>query len=184
MIRKSIFTAVICLFMAASIIAQTEKPLQAELVIAKAYDTANQSGKNVFLLFHATWCSWCKRLDKVMQSNEMKEIFERNFVVTHLDVMESGAEIEKSENPGGKAVMNVLGGAKSGIPFYAFLTPEGKNLANSNAMEKNGNIGYPGTLEEIQAFMKLLKTGAPNMSENDYNAIFIYLKKNAPKPIE
>ncbi len=185
MFRKSILMAVICMFMAASIIAQTEKPLPAEKIMAASYAKAKETGKNVFLIFHATWCGWCTRLDKVMQSEELKKIFEDNFIITHLDVGENDIDkIEKIENPGGNALMKELGGEKSGLPFYSFLDKEGKTLANSNVMEKDGNIGYPGILEEINAFMKIVKIGAPKMSDDQFNTILAYLKKNAPKPIQ
>lgn len=181
MLKKSFLMTVICLFMASAIFAQTEKPLSADKVMADSYAKANESGKNVLLIFHASWCSWCKRLDKVMQNDEMKKIFEENFVITHLDVLENEKDkIENFENPGGKELMNKLGGAKSGIPFFAYITAKGETLATSNVMPKNGNIGYPGTLEEINEFMKLLKTGAPKISKEHYKTVLLNLIENSP----
>lgn len=184
MAKKALLMGIIFLFIASIIPAQDAKPLPADQVMKEAYAKAKADGKNVFLLFHATWCSWCKRLDKAMESEELKGIFEKNFVITHLDVMEQGEKIAQYENAGGKELMDKLGGAKAGIPFYAFLTPEGKMLANSNAMPKEQNIGYPGVMEEIDAFMKIVKIGAPKMTEAEQKTIITYLKKNAPKPIE
>ena len=71
------------------------------------------------------------------------------------------------ENPGGKEIMAKLGGEKSGLPFYAFLDATGKKLADSNVMPtQNPNIGYPGSAEEIEAFGKLLKASAKNLSDD------------------
>ena len=179
MLRKSIFMAVICVFMAVSIIAQTEKPRSATIVMAESFTKAKETGKNVFLIFHATWCSWCKKLDKVMQSDELKKIFEDNFIVTHLDVRESGEDkIAEFENPGGKELMKTLGATeKGGIPFYAFLDKKGKMLANSNVMPKDQNIGYPGSPEELDAFAKIIKIGAPKMPESQLATIVDFFKK-------
>lgn len=182
MLRKSILMALICLFMAGTIAAQAEKPLPADKIMTDSFAKSKETNKNVMLLFHATWCSWCKFLDKAMLNEEVKGIFEKYFVITHLDVMEKTKEaIEKNENIGGKAIMNYLGGAKSGVPFYVFLTKDGESLANSNVMAKNGNIGYPGTFDEIVAFMKLIKTGAPKMTDAEAYTMFEFFKKNAPK---
>lgn len=117
-----------------------------------------------------------------MNSDELKKIFEDNYIVTHLDVLERNEKIALFENPGGKEFMAKLGGEKSGLPFYAFLDSEGKMISNSNVMDKESNIGYPGSAEEIEAFGKLLKSSANKLSEEQFATIIEYLKANAPKP--
>ena len=104
-----------------------------------------------------------------------------NFIITHLDVQERGDKIKELENPGGNEVMKSFGGEKSGLPFYVLLDAAGKKLADSNVMDKNSNIGYPGSDEEIAAFGKLLKVSAKHLSNENYSVIINYLKKNAPK---
>ena len=162
--------------------AQDTKPLQADDIMKSAYKQANDESKNVLLIFHASWCSWCKRLDKAMNSDELKKIFEDNYVITHLDVLERNEKIDLLENPGGKKFMAKLGGEKSGLPFYAFLDSDGKMISNSNVMDKESNIGYPGSEEEIETFGKLLKSSAKNLSDEQFTTIVDYLKANAPKP--
>jgi len=49
-------------------------------------------------------------------------------------------------------------------------------------MDKESNIGYPGSEEEIETFGKLLKSSAKNLSDEQFTAIVDYLKANAPKP--
>ena len=49
-------------------------------------------------------------------------------------------------------------------------------------MDKNSNIGYPGSSEEIEAFVKLLKASAKHMDEKQFAAVKEYLEKNVPKP--
>jgi hypothetical protein len=79
--------------------------------------------------------------------------------------------------------MKNLGVEKSGLPFYKFLDAAGKKLADSNVMPENQNIGYPGSAEEIEAFGKLLKVSAKNLSDEKFTTIIDYLKKNAPAPV-
>lgn len=184
MLRKTIYITIIFLIATTLITAQSEKPKPANDILNVALKEAKETNKNVFLIFHASWCGWCKRLDKAMQSDELKKIFEDNYVIAHLDVLESKDKVETLENPGGKEIMATLGGEKSGLPFYTFLDAVGNKLADSNVMPtKNPNIGYPGSPEEIEAFGKLLKVSAKNLSDEKFNMIIDYLKKNAPAPV-
>jgi thioredoxin-related protein len=181
MFRRILSTVFVFLFTSAILFAQASKPASAESILTGAKVESKSSGKNIFLIFHASWCSWCKRLDKAMNSDDLKKIFEDNFVITHLDVQERKGKIDSLENRGGNECMAKLGGEKAGLPFYAFLDKDGKMLSNSLVM--NGeNIGYPGSEEEIEAFTKLVKKAAKNLSEAQYILIEDYLTKNAPGP--
>lgn len=183
MLRKLTLTLFLYLFTITLLLGQDTKPQTADSILKASYKQAKVTDKNVFLIFHASWCSWCKRLEKVIQSDELKKIFEDNYVITHLDVQERGDKIKELENPGGNEVMKNLGGEKSGLPFYVFLDATGKKLADSNVMPtQNPNIGYPGSTEEIEAFGKILKVSAKHLSNENYSVIIDYLKKNAPKP--
>ncbi len=182
MVKKLFWLSIVLLFAVNVSNAQTEAPKHADEIMKAAYKEAKAADKNIFLIFHATWCGWCKRLEKAMQSNELKKIFEDNFVIVHLDVDERGEKIKEFENPGGKELMAKLGGEKSGLPFYAFLTSAGAKLSDSNVMENNQNIGYPGSKEEIEAFTKLLSGASIKLDENQIEAVTDYLVQNAPKP--
>jgi thioredoxin-related protein len=144
--------------------AQAGTPAPAEGVLDTALKEASLSKKNVFLVFHATWCSWCKRLDAALEEPEVKKVMDDNYVIVHLDVMERGEKAQTVENPGGKDLMKKLGGEKSGLPFYAILDAKGTKLADSNVMPGNTNIGFPGSKEEIAAFDGILKLTAPHMT--------------------
>ena len=69
--------------------------------------------------------------------------------------------------------------------FWHCLSPKsaapGKKLADANAMPKAQNIGYPGSPEEILAFMDLIHKTAPRWSDADREKLQAYLIANAPK---
>jgi len=179
------FAATVCV--AAAMVfpayADTATPAPARELIATAEHTAARQKKAVMVIYHATWCGWCKRLDSVMEKPEFKSMFDRNYVVLKLDVMETGEKKSTVENPGGLETMKELGGEKSGLPFYVFLDAKGTKLADSNAMPENANIGYPGEPGEITAFMGLIHRTAPRWSQADQDKLKDYLVANAPKPV-
>ena len=163
-------------------------PKTTKSLLEAAYKRSAKEKKPVLVMFHATWCGWCHKLEAVMARPEFKKEFEKNYVIVNLDVQETGEKIAQFENPGGKEKMAELGGEKSGLPFYAFLNPKGEKVADSNVMPnpktpdvKDQNIGYPGAPEEIEAFMKLIKDTAPKWAEEDQEKLRVYLKENAPK---
>jgi thioredoxin-related protein len=159
---------------------QTGSPEKAEKVLTTALQQAGSAQKTVLLIFHASWCGWCSRLDAALESAEVKGIMDEHYVVIHLDVMENGSK-KGLENPGGNEMLAKYGGAKSGIPFYVFFDAAGKKLADSNVMPKDQNIGYPGSLAEIAAFEKLLALTAARMTGEQRGQIVAYFKKNAPR---
>jgi thioredoxin-related protein len=161
--------------------AQTAKPLPAQDVLNAAVKQAASSDKTVLLIFHASRCGWCKKLEAGLEDPAVKPIMEANYVTTHLDVMES-KEKKELENPGGFEIMKELGGEKSGLPFYAFIDGKGTMIANSNAMPKDQNIGYPAEKDEIAAFEGLLKKTATHLSDDQRSEVMSYFLKNAPKP--
>lgn len=176
------FSLMLSLFLAAMIAsAQSLKPQPAQEVLKAAVKQAESSDKTVFLIFHASWCGWCKRLDAGLQDPEVKPLIDANYIVTHLVVMES-KEKKDLENPGGAEILKELGGEKSGLPFYAFIDGKGKMIASSNVMPKDQNIGYPGSKEEIEAFEMLLKKTAKHMTDDQRSQVMSYFMKNAPKP--
>lgn len=133
----------------------------AESVIEKAQEQARAENKNVMVFFHASWCSWCKLMEKKMNMDSTKELFEQNYVFASLDVQERGDK-KKLQNPNGEEYMAKYGGEKAGLPFFVFINGDGEVLETS-LNENNQNIGCPSTEEEVEIFIaKLKKTSELN----------------------
>ncbi len=162
---------------------RVDAPFPAPPLVTSAVRSAKTSHKRVFVLFHASWCGWCKRLEAMMSQPENRKIIEANYEIVRLDVEEHTPEKRSQfENPGGASLLKAWGGEKSGLPFYVLLDEKGKKLADSNVMPKQANIGYPGEPDEIVAFGEMLKRATPRLTEADRAQLLDYLRKNAPAP--
>ena len=138
-------------------------------VMNNAYALAKKENKNIFLMFDASWCTWCKRMDKNMSNDLCKDFFDDNYITVHLAVNEYPEENKKLENPGAVDFYNSLKGDASGIPFWVIFDSEGNVLDNS--LDSNGgNIGSPVIKEEVKAFTAILKTTS-SLKEKDLNII-------------
>ena len=155
-------------------------PEPAATIVDGAVKRANAENKTVWIDFGASWCGWCRKLEAFLQAPEVKDIIQKHYLIVPLTVMENGPK-ESLENPGGEAMMKDLGGAGAGLPFYAFLDGAGKRIANSMAMPRGGNIGFPANQEEITAFMTLIGKTAPALSSAERDRLVSYLNKIVPK---
>lgn len=160
-IRKSLFLPVL-LLIAATGFAQPTAP-SANDVLKDAMNRAGKEHKNVFIIFHASWCGWCHRMDSIMNSAECRKFFTDNYVVEHLTVMES-KDKKNLENAGGEEVLKKYNGEKQGIPFWLVFDANGKLLADcqmrpdSAGLDTRGeNTGCPATKEEVAHFINVLK---------------------------
>jgi len=148
---------------------------KADLVLKKALTEAKAGNKNVLLVFHASWCKWCKLMEHNMNLPETKPIFDKNFVTAYIDVQERG-EKKILENPGGQEIMNRYKGQNAGLPFWLILNPKGAVLADSFD-QKGDNLGSPATPEEVLTFLVKLEKGAKLSSEQKQTIEQVFVKK-------
>ena len=179
--NKYLIMLLLLIFSAQVEFRQSNKPDSTQNILKHSIELSKESNKSVFVIFHASWCIWCKRLDSALESSELKKIFDDHFVIVHIDVLERKEKIEELENPGGEKIMTAMGGKDAGLPFFVFLNSSGKKIVNSMAMPKNGNIGYPAAKEEIETFVKLLKKSSRSLTKYQLSEVKEYLEKNAPK---
>ncbi len=139
-----------------------------------AYAKAGKEKKNVMLIFHASWCGWCKKLDAMLESPQFKSTFEKSYVITHVDVMENGPK-KDLENEGGDQLLAQYDGEKAGLPFFVILSPTGERIGDS-LLPTKANMGFPSEPQEVSTFMVLLKKTAPRMTEAQRAMIETYLR--------
>jgi thiol-disulfide isomerase/thioredoxin len=159
-----------------------EAPPTAESLLSEGQSKAAPGHKSVFLIFHASWCGWCHKLDQFMATPEIQPILDKYFVAVHVVVLEHGDK-EYLDNPGGAEWMAKLGGKGSSIPFFAFLDSRGEAIVNSirPGDGKSGaeNIGYPNEPHEIDWFMTMLGKAAPQMPAAEAATIEQWLRKHS-----
>jgi thioredoxin-related protein len=148
---------------------------KADVVLNKALTEAKAGKKNVLLVFHASWCKWCKMMEKNMDLPETKPIFDKRFVTAYLDVQERGDK-KSLENPGGQELMNKYKGENAGLPFWLILNPKGEVLADSFDA-KGENLGSPATPEEVTAFIAKLGKASKLSNEEAQTIEKILVKK-------
>jgi len=122
---------------------------------------------------------YCKKLDKFIETPEIKPIIDKYFVMARLDVQES-EDKHSLNNPGGEEVKGQVGGKGMALPFFAFLNEKGETIVNSirpgDAQAKEDNIGYPGQPFRVDWFLIMLKKAAPGMSPDETHVLENWLR--------
>lgn len=140
----------------------------ASSILETAFAQAKIENKTVFVKYSASWCGWCKKMDKQMKSDSCKSFFDSNYVTVTLIVKESKKN-KHLENPGADDFLKSHKGEKSGLPFWVILDNTGVLIEDSfNA--KGENLGCPATEKEVKDFISVLKNTS-NLTEENLNII-------------
>lgn len=161
--------------------AQSAKP--ASDILNAAFKTAAKEKKNVFVIFHASWCGWCHKMDTAMNDQSVKAFFDKSYVVEHLTVKEAPAK-KNEENAGADELLKKFHAADQGIPFWVVLDPKGNLLADSQERPEGAgldtpgqNVGCPATQKEVDHFVKVLQKTS-SLKENELKLIAERFRKN------
>ena len=156
----NLITTFVLLFPAA--IKAQPSPKPADEVLKQAFQQADKESKNVFVIFHASWCILCRKLDGSMNDAACKNLFSDNYVIRHLVIYESKGK-ENLENPGAVDLITKYKGNDLGIPYWLVFDKEGKLLADSKIRPEGGgldtgiNIGCPSSKKEVTYFLSILR---------------------------
>ena len=145
-------------------------------ILTKAQNQAKVENKNVFVIFHASWCGWCKKMEKNMEDPAVKSYFDSNYVKAFITVQER-TEKKNLETPGGDEINEKFGGKDQGLPFWVILDANGKVLEDSKV---NGeNIGGPASEEEVNHLITKLEKTSKNdkVDPEKIKEVFILKKK-------
>ena len=126
----------------------------ADDIMNDAYSKAKIENKNVFLIFHASWCGWCKKMEKNMEDPLVKNFFDSNYVKAFVTVDEKG-EKAKLNTKGGDVLLEKLGGKNQGLPYWVILNPDGKVLKDSKI--DGENVGGPASEKEVDFLISILE---------------------------
>lgn len=159
---KYILVTILFAFTCHVLNAQDTAPMQAGDVLSQAYSQAKKENKKVFVMFHASWCGWCRKMDTSMNDPACRKFFENNFVIRHLVVDES-KDKKQLENPGASDLRDKYYGKDQGIPYWLIFDSNGNLLFDSKirktgeAIEMGENVGCPASEKEVAYFIDVLK---------------------------
>ncbi|MCD0487537.1 thioredoxin family protein [Pedobacter sp. MC2016-14] len=185
--RKAFLTLTAILLISGSLFAQqaANTPPTAEQVLLEATALAKKEHKSVFIIFHASWCGWCHKMDDSMNDPAVKTYFDKSYVIRHLTVMEAKGK-ENLENPGASDLLKKYNSDGYGIPVWFIFDKNRKLLADSHIrpagtgfeVKGSGIIGCPAAKEEVAEFIAALKKSS-SLKENELAAIADRFSKNS-----
>jgi len=178
---KTFLIVVLSFCVGFSALAQTA-PEPTQTVLNNAYAKAVKENKKVILIFHASWCGWCHKMEASINAPACSKFFSDNYVIAYLDVQEN-TDKKSLENPGGNELMKKYDADQAGLPFWLILDAKGNTLANSE-MNADGvpakasdNVGCPASEKEVDYFAKLLKSTS-KLTDSDLAVIKARFRKN------
>jgi len=186
--KKQLILSLILLFaVRISGFAQTEMP-STETVMTAAYKQAKKEKKNVMVIFHASWCGWCKKMEASMNEPTLSKFFTDNYVIARLDAMEQ-PDKKALENPGSAELMAKYQGDKAGLPFWLIADAKGNKLADSQIRKEGAasdtygeSVGCPAADNEVAFFANILKSTS-KLKDNEIALISERFAKNKPSPV-
>ena len=132
-------------------------------ILKEARGLASKENKKVFVIFHASWCGWCHKMDTAMNDPVCKKYFDDNYIIRHLTVYES-KDKKDLETPGALELLTKYKGNDLGIPYWLIFDADGNLVADSKIRPANAatdtegnNAGCPATENEVKFFIDVLK---------------------------
>jgi thiol-disulfide isomerase/thioredoxin len=179
----------VCLLLAAAFVfltiassAQRGIPSASE-IMREAMQTAAKENKNIFIIFHASWCGWCHKMDSAMNDRTCRDFFNENYVIRHL-VVDEFKDKKDLENTGADAMRTKYHGDDEGIPFWLIFDKNGNLLADSQRRppgaslnSKGENIACPASEKEVAYFIEVLKKTS-RISETEQAAVQKRFRQN------
>ncbi|MDQ7012390.1 MAG: thioredoxin family protein [Planctomycetota bacterium] len=120
--------------------------MSASAILDDALAQARDEDKLAFVHFGAPWCSWCHRLEAFLAREDVIEVLGDHFIDVKIDTDRTIG--------GGDMLSEMRKSQRGGIPWFAFLDPDGEIVTHSS--ERGQNIGYPAAPDEADVFLEML----------------------------
>jgi thiol-disulfide isomerase/thioredoxin len=158
-------------------------PISADQIMKETMQQAAKEKKNILIIFHASWCGWCRKMDSSINDKSCRKFFDDSYVIRHVVAYES-AEKKNLENPGAYAFLSRYNARDLGLPSWFIFDQDGNLLADSQ-MRPSGadlttrgeNIGCPATANEVAHFIEILKKTS-RLTKSEEVAIEKRFRKN------
>lgn len=152
-----------------------QKP-SAQNIVEEICKQAALQHKNAFIIFHASWCGWCRKLDNNMNSPSLAPFFDSNYVTAHVTVFETDST---QDDAGAKDFLSKYNSDKQGIPTWFIFNDKGELLMSSfmkNQSDEGVNVGCPAEPQEVAYFIKVLEKTSSISAEQKASVIQLFSK--------
>lgn len=148
---------------------QAPYPDAAEILEA-AEEEARVSDRLYFLLFTEGGCEPCDLFLLWLERPAVKAIWERTFVTVTID-------LTRTINGTAIYMQNVGQRSRSaGLPLFAVKRANGRTVGDSFIMPEKGNVGFPWTVDEVEAFRSFLEKRVEAFTREDRTALVAELR--------
>jgi thiol-disulfide isomerase/thioredoxin len=145
-------------------------PADAMASVAAASAQAQASNRKLLLIFHASWCVYCRLFDMMLKDETAGAIVERHYAVLHLRALERTPEMKAQQLAGADEVFATYAPKGAGLPYMAVLDGDAKMVADS-IMTNGDNFGFPVTKQELDGFEAMMKAGAPDITPKELKTL-------------
>ena len=122
---------------------QTNQVPSIQVVMDSVYKAAKNEDRHILLIFHTSWCDYCKLLIDGLTNNESKIFFDENFIVSTINPFG-----EKANSGAMKYFEELLENNEKGYPSTFIIDENGKKL--------DYYYGYPFSEPKIDSLMSIL----------------------------
>jgi hypothetical protein len=137
-------------------------PRNALAMLAKARQEAKQDNRRLWIIRSGPRCGPCFRLARWIEDHDA--VLAKDYVI--VKVME-GLDEHADD------ALADLGGAESGIPWFAITEPDGVVLATSDGPLRN--IGMPSSVEDVRHFRRMLEGTARRLTSEEIDTLITTL---------
>jgi hypothetical protein len=170
------FFCIFLILVVAIVVNAQQNSTDVNTIIKQTCAEAKKENKKAFIIFHASWCVWCHKLDSSMNDVSCKKYFTDNYVIAHVTTFEVDDKA-KLNTPGAEQFLTLHHAKDQGIPAWFIFDADGNLLADSQLRPdgaslniEGSNVGCPSNETEINYFISVLKKTSA-LSDAEKNSI-------------